>query len=85
MSLSFENQVELVTGAASGMGLATAIAFANAGAAVTLARCRTTVSATPFATCSVTSCVMLFGTGSATIRPPLLDDSACRARPRARP
>jgi NAD(P)-dependent dehydrogenase (short-subunit alcohol dehydrogenase family) len=37
MSLSFENQVALVTGAASGMGLATAKAFAKAGAAVTLA------------------------------------------------
>jgi NAD(P)-dependent dehydrogenase (short-subunit alcohol dehydrogenase family) len=37
MSLSFENNVALVTGAASGMGLATARAFAEAGAAVTLA------------------------------------------------
>jgi NAD(P)-dependent dehydrogenase (short-subunit alcohol dehydrogenase family) len=37
MSLSFENQVALVTGAAAGMGLATAKAFAEAGAAVTLA------------------------------------------------
>jgi NAD(P)-dependent dehydrogenase (short-subunit alcohol dehydrogenase family) len=37
MSLSFENKVALVTGAASGMGLATARAFAEAGAAVTLA------------------------------------------------
>jgi NAD(P)-dependent dehydrogenase (short-subunit alcohol dehydrogenase family) len=33
---SFENQVALVTGAASGMGLATARAFAEAGAAVAL-------------------------------------------------
>jgi NAD(P)-dependent dehydrogenase (short-subunit alcohol dehydrogenase family) len=33
----FENQVALVTGAASGMGLATAWAFAHAGAAVVLA------------------------------------------------
>jgi NAD(P)-dependent dehydrogenase (short-subunit alcohol dehydrogenase family) len=33
----FENQVALVTGAASGMGLATAQAFAHAGAAVVLA------------------------------------------------
>jgi NAD(P)-dependent dehydrogenase (short-subunit alcohol dehydrogenase family) len=33
----FENQVALVTGAASGMGLATARAFAEAGAAVVLA------------------------------------------------
>jgi NAD(P)-dependent dehydrogenase (short-subunit alcohol dehydrogenase family) len=33
----FENQVALVTGAASGMGLATARAFAHAGAAVVLA------------------------------------------------
>src|SRR6266851_2980898 len=32
----FENQVALVTGAASGMGLATARAFAEAGAAVVL-------------------------------------------------
>jgi NAD(P)-dependent dehydrogenase (short-subunit alcohol dehydrogenase family) len=37
MKLSFENQVALVTGAASGMGLATARAFAEAGAAVVLA------------------------------------------------
>lgn len=37
MSFSFENQVALVTGAASGMGLATAKAFAQAGAAVALA------------------------------------------------
>jgi NAD(P)-dependent dehydrogenase (short-subunit alcohol dehydrogenase family) len=35
--LSFENKVALVTGAASGIGLATAKAFAEAGAAVTLA------------------------------------------------
>jgi len=34
---SFENKVALVTGAASGMGLATARAFAEAGAAVVLA------------------------------------------------
>lgn len=37
MNLSFENKVSLVTGAASGMGLATANAFAEAGAAVVLA------------------------------------------------
>jgi NAD(P)-dependent dehydrogenase (short-subunit alcohol dehydrogenase family) len=37
MNLSFENKVALVTGAASGMGLATAKAFAEAGAAVVLA------------------------------------------------
>ena len=36
MNLSFENRVALVTGAASGMGLATAHAFAEAGAAVVL-------------------------------------------------
>src|SRR6266480_6202932 len=36
MNLSFENKVALVTGAASGMGLATAEAFAAAGAAVAL-------------------------------------------------
>lgn len=40
MSLSFENKVALVTGAASGMGLATAKGFAEAGAAVTLADVR---------------------------------------------
>src|SRR5437870_5890060 len=34
MNSSFENKVALVTGAASGMGLATAKAFAEAGAAV---------------------------------------------------
>jgi len=37
MSFSFENQVALVTGAASGIGLATAKAFAQAGASVALA------------------------------------------------
>jgi len=37
MNLSFENTVALVTGAGSGMGLATAKAFAEAGAAVVLA------------------------------------------------
>src|SRR5438876_7650560 len=37
VNFSFENQVALVIGAASGMGLATARAFAEAGAAVALA------------------------------------------------
>src|SRR5207249_3316430 len=37
MNLSFENKVALVTGAGSGMSLATAKAFAEAGAAVVLA------------------------------------------------
>ena len=37
MNLSFEHKVALVTGAAAGMGLATAKAFAQAGAAVVLA------------------------------------------------
>jgi NAD(P)-dependent dehydrogenase (short-subunit alcohol dehydrogenase family) len=37
MNISFEGKVALVTGAASGMGFATAKAFAEAGAAVTLA------------------------------------------------
>jgi NAD(P)-dependent dehydrogenase (short-subunit alcohol dehydrogenase family) len=37
MNLSFENKVALVTGAGSGMGLATAKAFAEEGAAVVLA------------------------------------------------
>jgi len=37
MNLSFENKVALITGAGSGMGLATAKAFAASGAAVVLA------------------------------------------------
>jgi NAD(P)-dependent dehydrogenase (short-subunit alcohol dehydrogenase family) len=37
MKISFEHQVALVTGAASGIGLATAQAFAKAGAAVAIA------------------------------------------------
>jgi NAD(P)-dependent dehydrogenase (short-subunit alcohol dehydrogenase family) len=37
MNLSFENKVALVTGAASGMGLATARSFAEAGASLVLA------------------------------------------------
>jgi NAD(P)-dependent dehydrogenase (short-subunit alcohol dehydrogenase family) len=37
MNISFENQVALVTGAASGLGLATARAFAESGASVVLA------------------------------------------------
>jgi NAD(P)-dependent dehydrogenase (short-subunit alcohol dehydrogenase family) len=37
MNLSFENKVALVTGAGSGMGLATAKAFAQSGATVVLA------------------------------------------------
>ena len=37
MNISFQNKVALVTGAASGLGLATAKAFAAAGAAVVLA------------------------------------------------
>jgi len=37
MNISFEGQVALVTGAGSGLGQATAVAFAEAGAAVVLA------------------------------------------------
>jgi NAD(P)-dependent dehydrogenase (short-subunit alcohol dehydrogenase family) len=37
MNISFENKVALVTGAASGLGLATAKAFAESGAAVVMA------------------------------------------------
>ena len=37
MGFSFGKQVALITGAASGIGLATATAFAQAGAAVALA------------------------------------------------
>ena len=37
MNISFENQVALITGAGSGIGLATGSAFADAGAAVVLA------------------------------------------------
>jgi NAD(P)-dependent dehydrogenase (short-subunit alcohol dehydrogenase family) len=37
MNISFDNKVTLVTGAASGLGLATAKAFAESGAAVVLA------------------------------------------------
>jgi NAD(P)-dependent dehydrogenase (short-subunit alcohol dehydrogenase family) len=37
MNISFENKVALITGAASGLGLATARAFADSGASVVLA------------------------------------------------
>jgi NAD(P)-dependent dehydrogenase (short-subunit alcohol dehydrogenase family) len=37
MNISFKNKVALITGAASGLGLATAAAFAESGAAVVLA------------------------------------------------
>src|SRR5712672_2850818 len=37
MNITFENKVALVTGAASGLGLATARAFAESGASVVLA------------------------------------------------
>ena len=37
MNIFFKNQVALVTGAASGLGLATATAFAESGASVVLA------------------------------------------------
>jgi NAD(P)-dependent dehydrogenase (short-subunit alcohol dehydrogenase family) len=37
MNISFENKVALVTGAGSGLGFATAKAFAEAGASVALA------------------------------------------------
>jgi NAD(P)-dependent dehydrogenase (short-subunit alcohol dehydrogenase family) len=40
MNLTFENKVALITGAASGMGLATALAFAEAGASVVMADVR---------------------------------------------
>jgi NAD(P)-dependent dehydrogenase (short-subunit alcohol dehydrogenase family) len=39
MTGSFEGKVALVTGAGGGIGLATAEAFANAGASVILADC----------------------------------------------
>jgi len=37
MNISFENKIALVTGAGSGLGLATAKAFAESGASVVLA------------------------------------------------
>jgi NAD(P)-dependent dehydrogenase (short-subunit alcohol dehydrogenase family) len=37
MNISFENKVALVTGAGSGLGLATAKAFAASGASVAMA------------------------------------------------
>jgi len=46
MNLLFENKVALITGAASGMGLAAAHAFAVEGAAVALAGFNDTRSCT---------------------------------------
>ena len=46
MNISFEGQVALVTGAASGLGLATAKAFAESGASVVLALPEATAQST---------------------------------------
>jgi NAD(P)-dependent dehydrogenase (short-subunit alcohol dehydrogenase family) len=43
MNISFESKVALVTGAGSGLGLATAKAFAESGASVVLATSPTTL------------------------------------------
>ena len=47
VTYDFAGQVALVTGAASGIGLSTGRAFAEAGAAVTLAMSTPIVSARP--------------------------------------
>jgi NAD(P)-dependent dehydrogenase (short-subunit alcohol dehydrogenase family) len=51
MNISFENKVALVTGAGSGLGLATAKAFAQSGASVVLADANETPYALPLRSC----------------------------------
>jgi NAD(P)-dependent dehydrogenase (short-subunit alcohol dehydrogenase family) len=73
MNLSFENKVALVTGAASGMGLAAAQAFAAEGAAVALA------DVNEAAACTAAQQLVAAGHKAIAVRCDVADDAQVKA------
>jgi NAD(P)-dependent dehydrogenase (short-subunit alcohol dehydrogenase family) len=73
MNISFENKVALVTGAGSGLGLATAKAFAESGASVVLA------DANEEAVCSTAEGLSAQGHKALAIRCDVADDAQVEA------